>query len=274
MWIMILACEKSITVPLEKTFYEPKLMIFGSASPLSGAQVIIRFSEPIAGIDSIPELSDFEVAISSEKGREYNLREDSTGYFSLPGDSILLNPEESYQLRVTNLSTGEMHTSSTVQLPETPKISEVSLDVDTSTRTSLVHTTLGEVKSVIEALSFSVSRLDSTKRDLENRKFKTRIQGPNIIYPDQEIWRSKKFSQQINNFVRTEDGGIIKAYYIDVVVTFFSEDLARFARDINETNYYGEDIFQLVRPVYSNIEEGHGIFGLFNEASVRLKLIN
>lgn len=271
--VVMVSCEKSTTLPLDLPSYEPHLMIFGNAGPLSGAQVIVRHSEPLDGASGqIPSLPDLQVVLVENNGRKLLFREDSTGYFSIPAVDLQLKPDNQYALMVTDISSQEVFQSSPVSLPEQPTILETDIEIDTSNRVSFLNITLDKIEKSVAAFSLTYIRLDSAQNDLEPRIFRTRVQSNHIYYPDQIVWGTQEISEYVEYFVRTKDNGSLKAQYFDVVVTYLSQELARYARDVNESNYFGEDIFQAIRPVFSNIETDHGLFGLYNEATVRIKI--
>lgn len=272
---IMFSCERTTTIPLDIPTYEPQLMIFGTAGPLSGAHIIVKYSQPLEGLPGqVPTLPDLKISLMGNNGSEYLLQEDSSGYYSLPGKDLHLNSETMYYLMVVNRQTQEFYQSSPVSLPEQPEILGTEIEVDSANRGSFLDITLGAINEPVDAFSIHYIRLDSAQKDLESRSFSSRIQGHQMHYPEQEIWDSKKFSAYVENYVRIENNETVNAYFLDVEVTYLSKDLARYARDVNETDYYGEDIFQAVRPVFSNIQGNHGIFGLFNEAVLRIEINN
>ena len=271
--VCMMACEQSRTIPFEPTEYEPHLMIFGSAGPNTGARVILSYNRPFEGMRGVvPPIPELEVVIEGRKGEEFVLREDSAGYFSLPAEELELLPEIEYYLKVENKESQKIYRSSKVVLPEQPKIRELSADGSMSERMILLKVTLGEPTALISGISYQFYRLDSLENNLDSRNPFAKVRPTYYFFTGEDKWTSLGLIEWVDNSTWNEEVGVIRVNYIDAEVIYLSEELARFFFELRESYFFGEDIFQPVRQVYSNISGNHGIFGLFNETTARIEL--
>lgn len=64
----------------------------------------------------------------------------------------------------------------------------------------------------------------------------------------------------------------INADHSNITVMYLSDDLTRFVRDLEESYFSGEDIFQMARPMHSNFQKDAGIFGLYTEVVLEVEI--
>lgn len=272
--ILMSGCEQSRAIPFQPDKeYEPHLMIFGGAGPHTGARVIVGYNRPFYEMPGVvPPIPDLSVIIKGETGDQFILREDSVGYYSLPEEELVLIPDVKYYLKVENTKSKEVYLSSKVMLPEKPKILEFSADETMSDRVVLAKVTLEEPSQFILGIAYHFYRLDSIGHDMDKRDPYRKIIPEYFSFKGEGQWTSLDFIQWINNDTWSEETGEVRMSYIEAEVIYVSEELARFFFEQRESDFFGEDIFQPVRPIYSNISGNHGIFGLFNETTARIEL--
>ncbi len=123
--ILVLAgCELSRTVPLDPPNYKPQLMIHCLASPLSGAQAVIRYNKPLGEEkdELIPPLPRMEVWLLMNGERIQAFIQDSIDRFSIAADDLSLEPGNSYAMEVIDLTNDQTYISGSSILPEQPGI--------------------------------------------------------------------------------------------------------------------------------------------------------
>lgn len=271
--VCIESCEQSRTVPFHPPVYKPQLIFFAVAGPQSGAHVIVIYNEPFDGLPGkVPPVPDLEVKIVGSNHKEFVLRQDSVGYFSLSANDLELLPDVEYYLKVLDRETREIYQSSKSTLPEKPKIQEVSADTIASSRHMILKVTLDEADTLIPGISSHFSRLDSAERIINPVDLFQKLRATYFSFPGDKKWTSLDFTQQADKVGENEDGRIVRVKYIEAEIYYLSEGLARFLFELKESYFFGEDIFQAVRPVHFNISGNHGVFGLYNETAHQIKI--
>src|SRR5690606_28815007 len=94
--------------------------------------------------------------------------------------------------------------------------------------------------------------------------------SPEFRYTDGKPLHERKGNKRFYLQVKNDGGTTELAKAVDVRLAFLSMELARFKKESDELGYLGESIFQTVRPLYSNIIGAEGVFGLYNESSVKV----
>lgn len=275
-------CEMSRTVPMNDPAYQPKLIIHGMASPLSGAFAVIQYNEPLPGMKGrIPELPLLEVVLLRDGDRYLSFTEDSTGHFRIPPEDRMLEDGRDYALEVRNLDAGVTYVSSDSRLPPRPELrtaearwGEWPLDLYS------LRMIPEPVKEPVKAMAVYPVLLDSTGQpaiQLSERDFQRltpwyKIRS-NVQYFNAETWTDEKeVLLSKTRYYRDARGESVAAEELDLYVSYLSPELTAFVRDMEEMFYSGEDIFQAVRPVYSNFPTTPGAFGLYNEVNMRLEI--
>lgn len=280
--LAVAGCELSRSVPLDPPDYKPQLMIHCLASPLSGAQADIRYNKPLREEDNdlVPPLPQMEVWLLKNGERNQVFSQDSMGRFSISAGDLTLEPGYSYALEVVDLTRDETYTSGNSELPVEPDIRSATArrDSDFVDNYALeIH--LNEVEEPVKVVSVFPVLLDSlgqpAKRisggDIQNltpwSKVRYRVQ-----YPNDETWMEKELLYRLRAGYLDDEDNYYPARQVMVYVMYLSDDLARFVRDLEESYFSGEDIFQIVRPVYSNFQKAAGIFGIYHEIQLKLEI--
>lgn len=270
--IALSSCDKSITIPLDPIEYTPHLMIYGIASPQSGALVNIEYNRPFSGLeDEVPNLPSLEVYLLVSGEKKYRLNEDSTGHFSLAPEEIDLKSTEGYSLWVRDLDLNVEYQSAIEKLPIQPIILDDEILSVSDSQKVFVQIILGQVDQPIEGYSIVTSLLDSNLVNLSSKSFRNKIRQMQI--PDAVTWDEKPVTILINpEQYDMENEVVFYAPYVLIDVTYYSKGLAFFSKDASQYLSSGEDIYQVVQPIYSNISGNHGVFGLYTEEEILVKL--
>lgn len=290
-WIHLLAligilvlggCEMSRTVPLEPPVYKPQLMIHCLASPQSGAQAIIRYNKPLREEDNdlIPPLPQMEAWLLMEGERIQAFVQDSAYRFSISADDLSLLPGNSYAMEILDLTNDQVYISGSSLLPEQPKVHSATAKwQDEYLVDYALEILLDGVDRPVEAVSVFPVLLDSMGQPVTKisggsiqkltpwSKIQSRVQ-----YNNAGTWTEKELLFRLRGSYQDKNDEHVSADHVDVTVMYLSDDLARFVRDLEESYFSGEDIFQMVRPVYSNFQKAAGIFGLYNEVGMVLEI--
>ncbi|GAA5221124.1 hypothetical protein GCM10025777_17540 [Membranihabitans marinus] len=270
--IALSSCDKSITIPLDPLVYTPHLMIYGIASPQSGALVNIEYNRPLSGLeDEVPNLPSLEVYLLVSGEKKYRFNEDSIGSFSLAPEEIDLKSTEGYSLWVRDLDLNVEYQSAIEKLPIQPNILDDEILSVSDSQKVFVQIILGEVDQPIEGYSIVTSLLDSNLVNLSSKSFRNKIRQMQI--PDAVTWDEKPVTILINpEQYDMENEVVFYAPYVLIDVTYYSKGLALFSKDASQYLSSGEDIYQVVQPIYSNISGNHGVFGLYTEEEILVKL--
>ncbi|WP_236972493.1 DUF4249 domain-containing protein [Membranihabitans marinus] len=267
------SCDRSIVVPVDLPVYQPHLLIYGHASPQNGARVEVQYNRPLQGLTAVvPPVPPLEVYLLESGIKKYKLTEDSTGYFSLLPEEIQLNIDETYSISVHDLQSNRVYESLPESLPVQPIYSSIELAqaIDTNTQVTLVELVLGKIEKPIGAYTILTSPSDSTGQYLDRPTFSKKLLF--MDFSDALIWDSKPEFLIVNITDPTDPEGRELASYINVETTYFSEAWILFQKDNRQFFSFGEDIYQTVQPIYSNIPGNHGVFGLYNEYIQRVKI--
>ncbi len=91
-------------------------------------------------------------------------------------------------------------------------------------------------------------------------------------YTNAGTWKEKELLFRLRGGYLDDEDEYIVAEHVHVYVMYLSDDLSRFMRDLEDLFFSGEDIFEMVRPVYSNFQKAAGIFGLYNEVELVVEI--
>lgn len=272
-------CELSRTVPLDDPLYRPQLLIHGMASPRSGAEVGIRYNEPLVeGKAEIPDLPRLEVYLLRDGTRYLEFEEDSSGKFIIPGEELLLEPQRDYALEVQDLENGKTYVSGNSQLPEYPDLQSVEAVVNMGKGYNL-GLRIGQVEHSVEAIAIYPVLLDSMGQPaVRLSQWETQQVTPwnkirsGVQYLNETKWVTKELLLLLYRGYLNDQGENVMSEKVDLYVSFLSPELTAFVRDLEESFYSGEDIFQAVRPMYSSFPNTPGVFGLYNEVVRKVEI--
>lgn len=269
--LMFLSCEKHKLIPFEFPKYEPILMIHGAASPQSGGMVLVRYNQPMGGIAGVaPDLPSMEVSLSDDEGNAFPFIQDTilysdkkpeqniqTAYFYIHPDSLELLREVSYTLHVADLDGNVTYVSTQVFLPPQPEPHDLVVHCNEGSR---LHCSLSlyldPVSEPVSAVGFRHHPTDSLQGMTDIPAISTRL-FPEIFWPDFDTWtESRPYEISFTSYSR----------FSTVHISYLSEDLAKLMKEISKNSRLGEDIFAILQPYHSNINDIPGVFGLYNEA--------
>ncbi|WP_236977747.1 DUF4249 family protein [Membranihabitans maritimus] len=276
------SCEMSRKVPLDAPIYQPQLVIQGLVSPLSGARAIIRYNQPLGDNDvDVPQLPKMEVYLIENGERVAMFEQDSADQFSIPAENLDLSAGMDYAMEVVDLTHERKYVSSDSRLPDPVEVQTIYATQDSHFMDDYaLGISLGEVEQKVEAVSVYPVLLDSMMQPVKQisnwqtqevnfwNKISTRVE-----YTNDGLWtKEKELLFRLSRDYLNEGGEPMLADHVDVYITYLPTDLTRFVRDLEELYFSGEDIFQQVRPVYSNFDNAQGVFGVFSETKRRLEI--
>lgn len=280
--LLLSGCDLSRSVPLDPPDYKPQLLIHCLASPSSGAQVDIQYNKPLREEDNdlVPPLPQMKVWLLKNGERSQVFTQDGIGIYSISADDLSLEPRKNYALEVEDLTNNNIYTSGASMLPPMPKIISTSAIRDSNYVDNFsLEIILNKVNHPVKAISVFPILLDSLGQpamrisDGSVQKLmpwsKVRY---GLQYNNDEIWSEKKMLFRLPAGYLNDEDHYFPANQVNVYVMYLSDDLTRFARDLEESFFSGEDIFQMVRPVYSNFQKAAGIFGLYNEIQLKIDI--
>lgn len=280
--LMLTGCELSRSIPLDPPDYKPQLLIHCLASPMTGAQADIRYNKPLKEKDDnlVPPLPQMKVWLLKNGKRSQAFSQDSIGRFSISADNLSLEPENSYALEVVDMTNNTIYTSGSSLLPPKPQINFATAIRDSDYVDNFaLKILLEEVKEPVQAISVFPVLLDSLGQPAKRisgggiqkltpwPKVRYRVQ-----YNNDETWTEKELLYRLQAGYLNNEDNYFPAREVNVYVMYLSDDLARFVRDLEESYFSGEDIFQMVRPIYSNFQNASGIFGLYNEIQLKIDI--
>lgn len=278
--ITISGCERSRTIAREPPDYEPQLTIHCLVSPQSGAQAIIMYNEPLGENPDglIPQIPVLEVWLLLNGKRYKKFESDSVSRYNIPSEELDLVIGESYAMEVVDHSNDKFYVSGNSHLPDKPRILSAKAIRDSGFADHFaLEVVLGKSEFTIDAISVFPIILDSLGLPVVqlsggNRQVLTPWEKINshVRYNNEGSWTESKLLFRLQSGYTDDENHFYNSDQVDITVVYLSEELSRFVRDVDELHFSGEDIFQMVRPVYSNFQSGSGIFGLYNETRKEL----
>lgn len=269
------ACEDHNTLlTLKLPPYSPQLVIQSAASPQSGAIAIILYSKPMKGSEAaIPDLPTIEVFLLENGKRIQTFEQDDAGRFSIAPENLSLKMSFPYSIEVVLSESGRSYFSEVSYLPEQPIIEMVTGQIgNLNDRSFHLRLRLGQVHHPIKAYSVQSVLLDNLGIPYKEHRLEAYLKNETLKHSEVDVWTQKDISESQDRTVIIDQNHVVYTQSSEIRVAYFSDDLARFLRDVEEINYFGEEIFHTVRPVFSNIKDGVGIFGLYQEQSSKVEI--
>ncbi|PRD49376.1 DUF4249 domain-containing protein [Sphingobacterium haloxyli] len=278
MFVWLGCSDHKTSIPIEFPEYEPQLVVQAAVGPISGAEATIGWSLPLHGqpgeVPTHPNLSVFLLE-DERRVQQFSAHPDSTGYFSISPDQLKLNQGMAYALELLFEDTKESLFSEVDYLPAEPvmKDAQASIDIDIPAwyELSLMQAPAEKGVGAISILPILLNGagVPTVKSGLEayfrSPEFRY-VDGGNLLQRNVQIRGSREIR---SNEVSTELG-----HNLDVRLVYLSSGLARFRKEVDALGYFGESIYQTVRPIYSNIPGAVGVFGVYNEASATVPIID
>lgn len=270
---MLISCDHNTSIPFDFPEYKPHLIIQAVAGTQSGAYAFIGYNRPLKEQSvNVTELPPVQVYLL-ENGKEYlKFWEDSIGVFRIHGEELDLKYGVPYSLEVTDMTSGEKYISGVSYLPPKPIINDIVAFPDTNySQDYYLKISLAPNSHPVFAISAYNRFVHDSGAFITPYSIRNQLNA-NIQYPEQSTW-VQNFDILIHDRRSFEvQDTFYNAKEALLHVSYLSEDLSRFIREAEEQSYFGENIFQIVNPIHSNISGGLGIFGLYNEDTMRIKI--
>lgn len=272
---LLVACEDHNTLmTLKLPLYSPQLIILSVASPQSGAMAIIEYSMPMKGVEAaIPELPLIEAFLLENGKRIQTFERDDTGRFNIAPENLRIKMNLPYSIEVVLPESRKSYFSEASYLPEQPIIEMVSGQISNlQDRSFHLRLRLGQVHQAVKAYSIQSVLLNDTGDPYKEHSLEAYLKKRTLKHSEVDLWTEKDISESLDRTIIVDQSHIVYAQSSEIRVAYFSEGLLRFLRDVDEINYFGEGIFHSVRPVFSNIKDGVGIFGLYHEQIIKIEI--
>ena len=256
---------------LVRPAYQPSLILHAMLSPQEGGQAYIKYSEPIDSLTahSVPELPEFSVFLYENGVEKYEYTREEEGHFILDTANLLLFPDRDYHVEVKS-NDGQLVLKSGIDhLPSILEVLEARLYQDTSTfpEKNFIEVACrfdpgsGGGFHFREDYSVDSGMVFFRGRDLMYGRFSLGGLYDSRIYPDGTIHETLGSA----TFIKPEPGS--ENQFVNAVqlwIDHLSPGLTRFLEDVADYRDSGGDPFSTSKPVYSNIEGGYGVFGMYN----------
>lgn len=271
--------DHKTTVPFTFPEYVPQLIVQSAVGPISGAEAAIGWSRPLQGqpgeIPALPNLSVFLLE-DEERVNTFIEKADSIGHFTIDANLLTLKENVGYALELLFEETGESLFSETVFLPPRPVIEEVKASVFEHELGWVglydISLTYGYIGEGVAAVSMLPILLNDNGNPVEKSSLESYVRADEFRYADGEDLPKRTILKRYSRAIGGSQEEPELAQSVDVRLAYLSPELARFKRDVEKLGYFGENFFQNVRPIYSNINGTVGIFGMYNEASVVVQI--
>lgn len=272
--VSLIGCtDHKTTIPFEFPEYTPRLVVLSSIGTISGGEAVVSWSQPLRGQTGVvPALPKLSVFLLEEGVRIIKFKEvpDSAGYFAIDPEDFSPKLGAGYAIEILMEEKAERITSSKCYLPEKPVLTDVKIELNPNLPSSYtLNWSQGSTKEGIGATALCPFLIDEKGIMTTKQGLAAYYHSPEFRYTDGKPLYERTGNKRFDRQVKKDDGTKELAKEVDVRLAFLSPDLARFKKEIDQLGYLGESIFQTVRPLYSNIIGAEGIFGLYNEASVR-----
>lgn len=257
--------------PLIRPDYEPSLAIHAILSPQEGGQAYIKYSRPIDtsgnwGIPDLPELSLF-LYEDGEKKKAFTKKGD--GHYILEKGNPEVFPDREYHIMAEDESGQMIFQSEKECLPALPQIRNIRFYQDSTTfpEKNYIDLDMDFLPQPGTALHFRRDySIDEGKvfiqgREEEYGRFSIRELYFTKDYPEGKIRKTLRAStfMQVPPNEKNESIDATRLW-----VDHLSPALTRFLREVLDLDEAQSDPFAVRGPVYSNIDGGQGIFGLYN----------
>lgn len=263
------SCEEHNTsISFKLPEYAPQLIIQSAASPQSGAVAIIQYSRPLYGVDGyIPALPKMKVFLLENGKRIRRFTQDSVGYFSIAPNYLTLKNDVAYSIEILETETGKQYTSSGSILPDQPQINNVEAIIrEPKERFFNLILNLGKTSNGPKGLAVQPVIYDRTGIVYQQLALSRYFKEETLHIPDQTLWNEKVINERHDRMVIFNESNGELGTNADIWVAYFSKELVDFVQDIEDIDYFGEEVFMTVKPIYTNINGAVGVFGLYNEA--------
>jgi len=272
--ILFVGCtDHKTTIPFEFADYTPRLIVLSSIGTISGGEAVISWSKPLRGQSGVvPALPKFSVFLLQDDVRVVKFKEvrDSAGYFVIKPKDFSPKLEAGYAIEILMEEKAERIISEKCYLPEKPALTDVKIELNSNVPFWYnLNWAQGAAKEGIGATALCPFLIDEKGVMATKQGLAVYYLTPEFRYTDGKPLYERKGNKRFDRQVKKDDGTTGLAKEVDVRLAFLSPELARFKKEIDELGYLGESIFQTVRPLYSNIIGAEGIFGLYNESSVK-----
>ncbi|MBY5958902.1 DUF4249 domain-containing protein [Membranicola marinus] len=273
LWIIILftvtGCEIYSDV-LTKPEYQPTLAINAILSPQEGGDVYIKYTLPVDSTNAqpVPVLPQLSVFLYEDGEKKYTFTEQDKGHFVLDTAGLYIVPNRDYHLEVEDKDGEIILKSGKDRLPSLPDIVATRFYQDTTTfpEKNYVDVEFNLMPDLETAYHFRKDySIDSGQffmqgRNPEHGRFSVGELVHSADFPE------GVFRKTLNapTFGRPHPG--TENEFVDAIklwVDHLSPGLTQYLQDVADArNAYG-DPFATQSPVYSNIEGGYGVFGMY-----------
>ncbi len=274
LWILIIfsisGCEIYSDV-LTKPEYQPSLAIHAILSPQEGGQVYIKYTKPVdsSGTKPVPMIPELSVFLYENGVKKYTFTELERGQFILDTTGLEILPNRDYHLEVEDMDGETILKSGNDRIPSLPDIVDTRFYQDATTfpERNYVDVEFNLTPDSETAYHF--------RKDYSIDSGRIFIQGRNTEYGRfsvGELVHSTSFSDSTVRktlkapaFARPHPGA--DNQFVNAVklwVDHLSPGLTRFLQDVADASDANNDPFAIHSPVYSNIEGGYGVFGMYN----------
>ncbi|TDN96217.1 DUF4249 domain-containing protein [Sunxiuqinia elliptica] len=288
------SCTK--TIDFQEAENEQQLIINGILTPDSTFKIMLVKSQSILESSGYPVVSGAQVTLK-EDGTELGQAIEKNGYYTIPAYRPL--PGKTYRLDVQS---GSKNLTTETYIPTSAKI----ISVDTTTnkgqwghkrkqfdltfedqpgddfyRILLVQELLYTMQIKPDSMVYMLSRstqyilsedpvFNSLYNNIDNETLDMGPENNYQIFPDL-YFNNKQYNVKFEVYDSYRNNDIL--YQKSTVhLQKLSKDLFNFLKYLNLHNYYRDEPFSEPVPVYSNIENGTGIFaGVNDEAQVSFK---
>lgn len=267
--------DHNTTVRVDLPEYKPTLIIQSAASPLSGGEALIRWSLPLRGqpgeVPPFPDLAVFLLADGARVG-QFTAVPDSAGYFIIPPEKLDMRQGVGYSIEVDFDDTDENLFSGMSYLPPEPVMKDVEAKGADRPELFRLSFSTGATDGAIRATSVAITLIDNNGNRLDGQGLLPFLGSDELTYVDEGNIPERDFNGIYRRVYLDQAGDVAYSEYVDVRMAYLSAELAAFYKEVEEINYFGETIFQTVRPIYSNIEGAVGVFGVYNEAGGEIEV--
>lgn len=275
--VALIGCtDHKTTIPFEFPEYKPRLIVLSSLGTISGGEAVVSWSKPLRGQSGIvPALPKLSVFLLEEGERIIKFSEvpDSAGYFAVAPEDFSPKLGAAYNIEILIEEKAERITSERCYLPEKPVLTDVKIELNPNVPTWYTLTwTQGAANGGIGATALYPFLIDEQGEIAAKQGLSAYYLSPEFRYTDGKPLPGRKGNKRFDLPINKVGSTTELAKEVDIRLAFLSPELARFKKELDELGYLGESIFQTVRPLYSNIIGAEGIFGLYNESSVKAKL--
>ncbi|WP_164122474.1 MULTISPECIES: DUF4249 family protein [Sphingobacterium] len=272
--VSLVGCtDHKTTISFEFPEYTPRLIVLSSVGTISGGEASISWSRPLRGQSGVvPELPKLSVFLLEEGVRIIKFSEvsDSAGYFAISPKDFSPKPGTGYAIEILMEEKAERITSEKCYLPEKPVLTDVKIELNPHLPSSYtLNWSQGAAKEGIGATALCPFLIDDQGVMDTKQGLAAYYLSPEFRYTDGKPLQGREGEKRFDRQVKKDGGTTELAKEVDVRLAFLSPELSIFKKEIDQLGYLGESIFQTVRPLYSNIIGAEGIFGLYNETSVR-----